>query len=62
MKIQCMPGCAKIGRFILQVTVVSAFLIVVASSVAIAARLCELAGEKGGRADDRRGCGEQLRS
>src|SRR5215467_8709553 len=35
MKIQCMPGCAKIGRFILQVTVVSAFLIVVASSVLI---------------------------
>jgi len=35
MKIQCMPGRAKIGRFILQVTVVSAFLIVVASSVVI---------------------------
>jgi len=33
MKIQCMPGCAKIVRFILQMTVVSAFLIVVASSV-----------------------------
>jgi len=33
MKIQRMPGCAKIGRFILQMTVVSAFLIVVASSV-----------------------------
>lgn len=31
MKIQCMPGCAKIGRLILQVTVVLAFLIVVAS-------------------------------
>jgi len=35
MKIQCMPGRAKIGRFILQVTVVSVFLIVVASSVVI---------------------------
>src|SRR5215831_5452752 len=35
MKIQCMPVCAKVGRFILQVTVVSAFLIVVASSVLI---------------------------
>ena len=35
MKLQCMPGCAKIGRFVLQMTVVSAFLIVVASSVVI---------------------------
>src|SRR5262245_19759108 len=35
MKIQCTPGRAQIGRFILQVTVVSVFLIVVASSVVI---------------------------
>src|SRR5262245_43974844 len=35
MNIQCMPGRATIGRFILQVTVVSVFLAVVSSSVLI---------------------------